>query len=72
MDVPTSYYGTPAYRNFKQLHSEIFDVESKVRELGFEQVRLALYRSRIELGYAEHAHKMAYARKKQQEEEQND
>jgi hypothetical protein len=60
-DVPTSYFGTEAYARFKQMQADIFKVEAKARALGFEEVRLALYRSRIALGQAEEGYRREYA-----------
>lgn len=61
MNTPTSYYGTEAYARFLQMNADIFKVEAQARALGFEEVRLSLYRARIALGHEEHAFRHQYA-----------
>lgn len=53
MDVDSSWFGSEESARFKKMNHDIFEVESQARKLGMEDVRLALYRARIELGYAE-------------------
>lgn len=53
MDVDSRWYGSESATRFKQMNSDIFDVEAQARKLGMEGVFTALYRARIALGHQE-------------------
>lgn len=52
-DVPTSYYGTDIYARFQQMNADVFKIEAQAKALGFEEVRISLYRARLALGQQE-------------------
>lgn len=61
-DTHPSYFGSEAFHRFKKMNDDIFKVEVQAKALGFEDVRLALYRSRIEIGRCENRYRREFTR----------
>lgn len=70
MDVDSRWFGSEESARFKQMNSDIFQVETQARALGMDEVRRTLYRARIELGHEESRARREFTIKMRQRDEE--